>query len=852
MTLNITRKIALPSIFLLLLAFSLLVFIPRLPVHQSHATPLSLFSGPQPLTSYGELPLVFEANQGQTAPKVSFLSHGPDFTLFLASGEAVLALRAPSHAANLRAHVSPSTSEPEATIALRMRLVGANPAAVLRGHRRTLGKVNYLIGSDPQKWYTNIPTYADVDYENVYPGINLIYKGDHRNLQYDFTVNPGAEPERIALEFQGIESVNLEPDGDLSIHIGGTIIRQARPIVYQQIEGVRREIAANYVLKNGGRVAFHLGAYDRSQSLVIDPTLAYSTYLGASSRGRAALGIAVDSAGNTYVSGFTESTAFPTTFGSVQTSYGGSGDAFVSKLNAAGSALMYSTYLGGSGTDYGFGIAVDETGNAYVIGQTDSTNFPVTPGAFQTSSRGGVDAFVSKLNPEGSALVYSTYLGGTDPDFGAGIAVDTVGNAYVTGATHSTDFPVTAGSVQTTYGGGLWDVFVSKLNADGSALVYSTYLGGNGGTQAAFGDVGWAITVDASGNAYVTGDGTPNFPTTPGVFQSACRSSLLNAFVSKLNPAGSALVYSTYVGGSTSWDWGDAIKVDAEGNAFVGGNANSSDFPTTSQAFQSSYGGGEDGVLFKLNAAGSALQYSTYLGGSDYEVVQGLAVDTGGNAYVTGVTYSSNFPTTSDALQTTYAGSGDAFITELNSQGSALVYSSYLGGSAFDWGFGIALDVGGNIYVSGLTSSGNFSTTPGAFQTTISGAQATFVTKFAFQPIDKTPPRIVVSVAPKFLWPPNGKMTPVTVSGTITDTESGVNLTSAAYAVQDEYGQVQPHGPITLGPGGTYSFTVLLQASRLGTDWNGRSYTIIVGAKDNAGNSGFKTSMVTVPHDQGN
>lgn len=849
MTLNITRKITLPSIFLLVLAFSLLVFIPRSLVHESHATPLSLSSAPRPLTSYGELPLVFESNQGQTAPKVDFLSHGPDFTLFLASGEAVLALRALSRAGNLRADVSSPTSESEATIALRMRLVGANPAAVLGGRHRTSGKVNYLIGSDPQKWHTNIPTYAEVNYENVYPGINLIYKGDHRNLQYDFTVKPGAEPERIVLEFQGVESLSLEPGGDLLLHIAGTVIRQARPIVYQQIEGVRREIAANYVLGKGGRVAFHLGAYDRSQSLVIDPTLAYSTYLGPSNRGRAALGVAVDSAGNAYVTGFTDSTAFPTTFGSVQTSYAGSGDAFVSKLNAAGTALVYSTYLGGSGTDYGFGIAVDETGNAYVIGQTDSTDFPVTSGAFQTSSGGGVDAFVSKLNPEGSALVYSTYLGGRDEDFAAGIAVDTVGNAYVTGATHSTNFPVTVGSVQTTYGGGLWDVFVSKLNPDGSALVYSTYLGGNGGTQGAFGDVGWAIAVDASGNAYVTGDGTPNFPTTPGAFQTACRSPLLNAFVSKLNPAGSALVYSTYVGGSTSWDWGDAIKVDAEGNAFVGGNANSSDFPTTPTAFQSSSKGGEDGVLFKLNAAGSALQYSTYLGGSDYEVIQGLVLDPAGNAYVTGVTYSTNFATTSDALQSTYAGSGDAFITELNSQGSGLVYSSYLGGSGFDWGFGIARDLAGNVYVSGLTSSGNFPTTPGAFQITITDAQATFVTKFAFRPVDNTPPRIAVSVAPKFLWPPNGKMTPVTVSGTITDTDSGVNPTTAAYAVQDEYGQVQPHGPITLGPGGAYSFTVLLQASRLGTDLNGRSYTIIVGAKDNAGNSGTKTSMVTVPHD---
>ncbi len=845
MTRKLTRKTHALGVVFLFIASSLLL-VSRPSLNQAGAAGLSVPGKPQPLISYGKLSSTFESNQGQTDPRVKFISRGNGYTLFLAAEEAVLTLRRPSGTSN-RPTAPTLAPEGEGAVALHMKLCDANSQASIRGIEEMPGKANYFIGNDPKQWRTNVPTYAKVEYQNVYPGIDLVYHGDHRQLEYDFVVSPGAEPERIGLEFKGVEKVEVEPGGDLILHLEAGVIRQPRPVVYQEVQGVRREVGGNYVLKGMGRIGFRLEAYDRAQPLVIDPTLVYSTYLGGSSSGRSGNGIAVDSAGNAYVTGFTQSTDFPTTFGALQTSYRGSGDAFVSKLNAAGSALVYSTYLGGSGTDYGFGIAVDKVGNAYVIGQTESTDFPVTSGAFQTKLGGSVDAFVSKLNAAGSALEYSTYLDGSDYAFGAGIAVDTAGNAYVTGATHSTDFPVTPGAIQATYGGGLWDVFVSKLNADGSALVYSTYLGGDGGSQAAFGDVGWAIAVDATGNAYVTGDGPPNFPTTAGAFQTSCHSGVLNAFVSKLNPAGSALIYSTYLGGS-QWDWGDAIAVDAAGNAFVGGNANSADFPVTSGTSQTSYSGGEDGFITKLNATGSGLQYSTYLGGSGYEVIQGIVLDTAGNAYLTGVTYSADFPTTSNAFQTTYSGGGDAYLSVLNPLGSALVYSTYLGGSGFDWSYGIALDPAGNAYVAGVTSSHDFPTTPGAFRTS-SGGEETFVSKFALA-FDTTPPKITLSATPKVLWPPNGRMVPVTIFGTITDTGSGVNASSAAYAVQDEYGEVQPTGAITLGPGGSYSFTVLLQASRLGIDLDGRRYTVTVSASDNAGNAGSESGAVIVPHDQ--
>ncbi len=424
----------------------------------------------------------------------------------------------------------------------------------------------------------------------------------------------------------------------------------------------------------------------------------------------------------------------------LQTTFGGSAnvDAFVSKVNAAGSALAYSTYLGGSNDDTGRGIAVDAAGNAYVVGHTSSSNFPVTPGAFQTTfSINGVRGFVSKLNAAGSALVYSTYLGGSSSghgaDAGTGIAVDAAGNAYVTGGTSSLDFPTTPGAFQTVYGGND-DAFVSKLNATGSALVYSTYLGGSDG------EGGSDIAVDAAGNAYVTGyTYSSNFPTTPGAFQTAYGGNV-DAFVSKLNASGSALVYFTYLGGSND-DTGRGIAVDAAGNAYVTGDAESANFPTTAGAFQSTFSGGGifsfgDAFVSKLHATGSALVYSTYLGGSEADEGVGIAIDASGNAYVTGVTSSSNFPITADAFQATFGGIYDAFVTKLNGAGSDLVYSTYLGRSGNEGGFGpgggIAVDAIRNAYVTGNTTSADFPTTQGAFKTSFSGGFSdVFVSKLS-------------------------------------------------------------------------------------------------------------------------
>jgi len=681
--------------------------------------------------AYGKLPLSFEANRGQTDPQVKFLSRGPHHTLFLTSDEAVMVFTKPELSAkNTPAEVKPSKRERATQAVLRIRFVGANPKTRVQGQEELPGKANYFIGNAPTKWRTKVPTYAKVRYDDLYPGVDLIYYGTQRQLEYDVVVRPGADPNRIIFGIQGADDLEVDAQGDLVLHTAAGQIRQHKPFVYQEVDGVRKEIPGGYVLRDTHQVGFRVTAYDPSLPLIIDPLLVYSTYLGGANNDNASA-VAVDAAGNAYVTGITASaTNFPTTAGAFQTTLGGGSDAFVTKLNPTGTALIYSTFLGGSDFDTGVGIAVDASGNAYVTGSTASTNFPTTAGAFQTTLAGPgggslTDAFVTKLNPTGTALVYSTYLGGRDFDNGEEVAVDAAGNAYVTGRTSSTDFPTTVAAFQTTSAGG-GDAFVTKLNSTGSALVYSTFLGG-----AESSDGGFGIAVDALGNAYVTGlTNSTDFPTTAGAFQTTIGSTQ-SAFVTKLNPTGSALVYSTYLGGSGGAE-GTGIAVDAAGNAYVTGDTNSTDFPTTAGAFQTTSSGGTDAFVTKLNPAGSALVYSTFLGGSSFDQGSGIAVDASGDAYVTGRTFSTDFPTTEDGFQTTFGGARDAFVTKLNPTGSALVYSSYLGGSSLDQGSGIAVDARANAYVTGVTLSTDFPTTGDAFQTTLGGSTDAFVAKLSF------------------------------------------------------------------------------------------------------------------------
>jgi len=669
--------------------------------------------------TYGQLPLSFEVNQGQTDHRVNFLARGAGYSAFLTPTRAVLSL-GQGNAGNVVA----------------MKLVEASPTSRAVGLDKIAGVSNYFIGNDPSKWHTNIANYAEVAYSGVYHGINLVYHGDQQQLEYDFVVEPGANPGAIRLAFGGAQSKSIDAQGNLVLHTSGGDVVEHAPVAYQTINGVRHPVSSRFVLGRGGQVGFQVGHYDHSKPLVIDPvlSLSYSTYLGGSGtdNGNA---IAVDSSGNAYLTGETGSNDFPTAnpFQSHNNNYR-NGNAFVTKFNSTGTALVYSTYLGGSYSDRGTGIAVDGSGDVYVSGTSGSSDFP-TVNAFQSNMTAGGDAFLAKLSPDGSALLYSTYIGGAGGNLGNGVAVDSSQNAYVTGNTYSTSFPTTPGAFQTTLTGGP-KAFVTKISpslAGASSLVYSTYLGGT------YRDIGHGIAVDGSGNAYVTGEtGSIDFPTTAGAFQSANRGNT-NAFMTEMNAAGSALVYSTYLGGSR-YDYGYGIAVDGSGNAYVAGLTKSTDFPTTAGAFQPTLRGGSyDAFVAKINpsqAGAASLVYSTYLGGKGNDAAYGIALDGSGNAYLTGLTTSTNFPTL-HPVQAKYGGGGggDAFVTKLNSTGSALVYSTYLGGSVSDEGDGIAVDTAGNAFVTGSTSSVDFPT-KNAFQPNKSGGSSpysdVFVTKIAF------------------------------------------------------------------------------------------------------------------------
>ncbi len=674
---------------------------------------------PQVMDSYGKLPLSFEANQGQTDRRVKFLSRGSGYSLFLTQDSAVLSLHGKKQNA-----------------ALRMKLVGANAHAGVAGAEALPGKSNYFIGNDPKLWRTNVPTYAAVKYSGVYPGVDLVYHGNQRLLEYDFVVAPGADPRAIDLRFQGARKLTVNRDGALVIGMGGDEVIEHAPVVYQEIAGARQMVACGYVLRGKNRVGFAVAAYDRTEALVIDPALSYSTFLnGVGVLGfPPAFAVAVDGAGNAYITG-PGGYDFPTTLNAFQSVYGGgNANVFVTKLNAAGTALVYSTYLGGGGYDYGVGIAADANGNAYVTGAA-STDFPTTPGAFQTTGPG---AFVTKLNATGSSLIYSTYLTGGSA---ASLTVDISGDAYVTGLA-GPSFPVTPGAFQTVYGSPAnvsRTAFVTKLNSTGTGLVYSSYL--NGATASN------GIAVDSSGNAYVTGVGVARFgfPTTLGAFQTTATSSAV--FILKLNATGSALIYSTLLGEN---DYGQAIAVDNYGRAYVTGATGYPawlqpySFPTTEGVLQYNFAGGVpwgDAFVTKINESGSALIYSTYLGGSQDDYGAGIALDASGNAYITGWTDSTDFPTTSGAFQTSpNCSAGCAFVSKLDALGSTLLYSTYLAGSGGSEAGGIAIDIAGNAYVTGLADSSDFPTSPNAFQTSFGFASAMgFVAKLTFEPISVRP-----------------------------------------------------------------------------------------------------------------
>ncbi len=728
---------------------------------------------------YANLPLGFERNAGRANGDALFLARSGPYAIHLTADGMVLKLDGRS----------PAT-------AVKMALKGSPNIHALPSPEGELpGRVNYLIGNDPAQWRTGVPVFSKVRYRDVYPGVDLIYYGNQRQLEYDFVVAPGADPQSIRMQFDGVSQVQVTPDGDLVATTLDGSIKLHKPVVYQEAEGVRNLVAGSFALTAGHTVGFRLETYDHRKSLVIDPVLVFSTFLGGSVAD-VANAVATDASGNVYVAGGTQSPDFPVTTGALQSKPKGAstaGSAFVSKLNAAGTALIYSTYVGGTGGDAAYGLAVDTAGDAYIVGETASKDFPVTTGAFQTTIPGSRTSFVAKLNPTGSGLTYATYLGGQSNsylccDAAAAVAIDSTGSAYVAGVTYASDFPVTQGALQTEIGSGLAsNAYVAKLNPSGSALVYATFLGGSGQGQfnigpAVFdGDAGTALAVDAAGNAYVTGYAySADFPVTAGAIQSTNKAATTagvdsiipgyNAFIAKINPSGSALIYSTYLGGSgvtiqngaegnevVYGDVAKALSVDSAGNAYVAGGAYSADFPVTAGAYQTKLKAaqpvtnlsliGSNAFVAKLNPAGTNLVYATFVGGSGSDHANAMAIDASGNAYIAGATTSLDFPLTSGAIQSVNKAAitnnaGTAFFAQLNPSGSVLRYSSFLGGSgtlnppnqpAGDIAYALALDAASNVYVAGSTSSADFPATQGAFQASnkaaASNGQNAFVAK---------------------------------------------------------------------------------------------------------------------------
>ena len=737
------------------------------------------------MNAYGDLPLAFEANQGQADSAVRFLSRGEGYELFLTEQEAVFTLRQAkrantsslSPAAGLKARRG--RPQAEKVSVLRMGLAGANPAPAIDGVDRMPGNVNYLIGNDPHKWHTDVPTYAQVKYQGLYPGVDLVFYGNQRHLEYDFVVAPGANPKSIALNIEGAQKLGINSRGDLLMSVrGGRVVLQ-KPLMYQEVNGTRREVAGSYAIASDHRIGFAVSGYDRTQPLTIDPVLTYSTYLGGSGTfGDFASGIALDAAGDAYVAGTTYSDDFPqqSGLGITPTDIAALGTAFVSELNPTGTALIYSTFLGGSGNgalgDSATAIAVDTSSppNIYVTGFTGSPDFPVstspapligTPGPAGTSTHGS--AFVTKLMPGNSGtaqLEYSSYLGGNTHDAGFGIAVDTNHDAYVVGVTLSTNFPTTPNAISTSLLNSHGSAFLSEISttaASGPAsLVYSTYFGGTngtGGTNGFFGDAASGVRIDTNSNAYIVGTTTStNFPAIGNTISSCTTDANGIAFVTVINTATPAQTYSTCLGGGSSVEQGTGIALGPSNIVYVTGQTLSPNFPVTTNPIPPG-GTVTHGVAFisRISTTGTpANQYSTFLGGTGGDIGLGIATDSAGNAYVTGGTGSSDFPIVQGALQSMEANPvGVGFISKINYPGGNglgdLAYSSYFGGIGNgsglpDFGDGIAVSTANNAYITGETSSPPtgavpFPVTTGAIQTKLtSAASNAFVAELPLTP----------------------------------------------------------------------------------------------------------------------
>jgi hypothetical protein len=741
------------------------------------------------------IPLQFEENRGQTDPSVQFISRGAGYTLFLTANEAVFVLTHQKPATTGLVQRSPhsqrAAERPQnSSSVLRMRLSGSNAVPQAKGTTRLPGTVNYFIGRGAAQWRTGIATYSDVFYSGVYPGIDLHYYGNHHQLEYDFVLNPGADPHNIALNFDGAKALAIDNSGNLAMDSDAGKVTLLKPSIYQMAGGQKKQVRGGYVLRPNHSVGVELGAYDPTKSLVVDPVLVYSSYLGGSGWD-AAVSVALDASGNEYIGGFTISPDFPAASTAISAAPNGTCVGFVTKLDPTLTSVLYSSYLGGttgaSSCLWGdgiYGIAVDSLGQAYTTGYASSNDFPITASAFQPSRGSGAsaNAFLAKLAADGQSLLYSTYLGGSGgDDDGYALLADNTGNAYVVGQATSPDFPLTPATAFQTIPSGVYPLgngFLTQIDTSkfgANSLVFSTVLGGNTGDDAITG-----IALDSSHKVYLTGwTSSSDFPVTPTTaFQSSSSGQAYCGFVTQLDLSkvgSSMLSYSTYLCG-TNDDWGWGVAIDSNANVYVTGEAFSADFPSTFGQSNSQNGKGFAAEL-NPNLVGSAsLIYSRLLGGDNSSFGDWpyrIAVDANANAYIAGQTSSTDFPVTPDAIQSSRLSTttGDGFLSVLSPDGSAVLYATYLGGSGTaavgilgDFVYDLALDSSSNIYLVGQTFSSDFPTTTTALQTTYGGGGDAFITVISALSV----PRIA-SVLPEI----GSAGSLVTIAGSGFGTETG-------------------------------------------------------------------------------
>lgn len=720
----------------------------------SNRTTTQNLSTRQVQADYGKLPLTFEANQGQIQRNVKFVARGAGYTVFLTSGQMVLALRSSSVTSNANTNVSvgapnqknaiPATNLASASLnqkteptVIQINLVGADENPATAGEDPQPGKVNYFIGNDPKKWQTNVPTYKQVRYKNLYPGIDLVYYGNQSRVEHDFVISPGADPNQIQLDVKGTDHLSVASNGDLILSKGNDEIRLQAPVLYQEFRGMRIPVTGQYSVRNSTRVFFKVGQYDKTRPLVIDPVLVYSTFLGGSGDDQG-VGIGVDSAGNTYITGCTSSTDFPL---ASQNGPPPSGEnAFVAKLDASASALVYADYIGGSSYDCSSALTLDNSNDIFITGNTYSADFPTVNPYQATNNSNAAAAFVTEVSPDGSSLIYSTYLSGSTYAQANAIGLDSLGDMYVAGWTTATDFPtlnayqpVVSPNQGNEYGG---YSFLTEFATGGASLVYSTYYAGS--TNAAQGcgscypspySFITGMAVDPSGNAYVAGvTNTYDFPTTAGAYQTTNSTSDNTAvgFIGTFNSSGSP-VYSTYYGAGTTSPtyeglYPSAIAFDLNGSAYVVGTDDGANaIPiTTPNLCDPSQTVCDSGFISKFDPTGTTVLYSTYLSPTIDAEPESVLVDANGDAYV----YSQSFGGPADALVNpieSYTNGEDVFLQEIDPTGGTVLFSTFMGGSGDDYPGGLALDFSGNIYISGFTDSSDYPVTAGVEQNTYPG-----------------------------------------------------------------------------------------------------------------------------------